>query len=667
MPADPADAAASLAVEWLETDGRGGFASATAALARTRRYHALLLTAAEPPTRRYVLVNGIEAWVESEGGRFALSSQVYAGDVVHPDGAARISAFEVDPWPRWTFRLENGAEIVQEIVVSRASGATLVSWRASQGAAPLTLEVRPLLSGRDYHSLHHENPAFAFDPETFGTLRVWRAYPGVPAIVIASNGAYVHEPLWYRRFLYRLERARGLDDTEDLASPGTFRFDLTEGEAVLLLSSGEPAAEDGGTDPRRRCVELRQEEARRRAGFESRIARSADDYVVRRGAGRTIVAGYPWFTDWGRDTFIALRGLCLATGRLAEAREILLEWAGSVSEGMLPNRFPDRGHAAEYNSVDASLWFVVAVHDLVIACNRGRSPLPAAERRMLLAAVEEIVGGYARGTRYGIGADSDGLLSAGEPGVALTWMDAIVGGRPVTPRVGKPVEVQALWINALKIAGSVSPSWGDLRDRALASFRERFWNERAGGLDDVVDCDHVPGSADASFRPNQVFAVGGLPFAVLSGRRAAALLESVERRLVTPAGLRTLAPEDPRYVGRYRGGPEARDAAYHQGTVWPWLLGPFVEAWVRVRGGGAGPRREARRLFLEPLLDRLGRPGVGHLAELYDGDAPHAPGGCPFQAWSLGEAIRLDRAILSERRGTSTEPREPAGEPEFQT
>jgi glycogen debranching enzyme len=266
------------------------------------------------------------------------------------------------------------------------------------------------------------------------------------------------------------------------------------------------------------------------------------------------------------------------------------------------------------------------------------------------SAVEEIVAAYAKGTRYGIRADRDGLLAAGEPGLALTWMDAVVGGRAVTPRIGKPVEVQALWINALKIAGSASPSWGDLRDRALASFRERFWNESESALYDVVDCEHVPGRDDASFRPNQILSVGGLPFAVLSGRRAVAVVESVERRLLTPVGLRTLAPDDARYAGRYAGDARERDASYHQGTVWPWLLGPFCEAWVRIRGGGAAVRREARRLFLEPLLARVGEPGTGHLPELYDGDEPHAPGCCPFQAWSLAEALRLDRDVLAERR-----------------
>ena len=320
-----------------------------------------------------------------------------------------------------------------------------------------------------------------------------------------------------------------------------------------------------------------------------------------------------------------MRGLCLATGRRDEARSILLEWAGAVSEGMLPNRFPDRGEAPEYNSVDASLWYAVAVHET------------GADEPRLREAVDAILEGYARGTRHGIGADADGLLRAGEPGVQLTWMDAKVGDRVITPRIGKPVEVNALWINALRIGG---PRWKELHDRALASFTERFWNEARGCLFDVVDPE------DAAFRPNQVLAVGGLPFPVLEGERARRVVDAVEERLWTPVGLRSLAPGEPGYAPRYRGGVAERDGAYHQGTVWPWLLGPFVEAWVRVRGGGARARKQARRRFLEPLLRHLDAAGVGHLPEIADADAPHLPRGCPFQAWSLGEALRLDRLVL---------------------
>jgi predicted glycogen debranching enzyme len=598
---------------------------------RTRRYHALLNVATVPPGGRMVLVNGLEAWIETPAGSFALSSQRYAPDVVHPDGAERIAAFAPDPWPQWTFALPDGTRIEHAVFVRPERAATYIYWRLRAGPGG-TLAVRPLLSGRDHHALHHENQAFRFEADVAGDQVTWRPYPGVPAVVARTNGAYGHQPDWYRGFLYAEERARGLDDVEDLAAPGVFRFDLTRGEAVLVL-----AAE--GHEPADDLAAARSAERRRRGRFPSRLHRAADAYLVRRSSGRTIIAGYPWFTDWGRDTFIALRGLCLATGRFADARAILLEWAGLVSDGMLPNRFPDGDAPPEYNAVDAALWYVVAVHELLSA-----EDVDACDRRTLLAAVEAILAGYARGTRYGIHVDDDGLLAAGVPGVQLTWMDAKVGDWVVTPRIGKPVEVQALWLNALRIGSAVSERWAALYARGRAAFEARFWDEGRGWLADVVDPDHRPG-ADFTFRPNQILAVGGLPFAALEGARARRVVDAVEARLVTPLGLRSLAPDEPGYVPHYRGGVRERDGAYHQGTVWPWLMGPFVEAWVRVRGGTAAAKREARLRFLDPLLAHTDDAGLGHLPEVADGDPPHTPGGCPFQAWSVGEALRLTHLL----------------------
>jgi predicted glycogen debranching enzyme len=578
-----------------------------------------------------VLVNGLEAWVEGAAGAVALSSQRYAPDVIHPDGAERIESFVPDPWPCWTFALPDGTRIEHGVLVAPGRAAVLLWWRLLDGPGG-TLAVRPLVSGRDYHALHHENPAFRFDAEVAGGRVVWRPYPGIPAIVARTNGAYAHQPDWYRNFLYTEERARGLDHVEDLAVPGVFRWDLRAGEATLVL-----AAE--GHEPAEEPAAVRAAERRRREAFPSRLHRAADAYLVRRGAGKTIIAGYPWFTDWGRDTFIALRGLCLATGRRGDARAILLEWAGQVSDGMLPNRFPDGDAPPEFNAVDAALWYVVAVHDLLAG-----GDVQSGDRRALMAAIEAILAGYARGTRYGIHVDDDGLLAAGEPGVQLTWMDAKVGDWVVTPRIGKPVEVQALWLNALRIGSALSERWAELWARGRAAFEARFWDEVGGYLYDVVDPDHRPG-ADRTFRPNQVLAVGGLPFPVLEGARARRVVDAVEARLLTPLGLRSLAPDEPSYRPHYRGGVVERDGAYHQGTVWPWLMGPFVDAWVRVRGDTPEARREARGRFLEPLLAHLDDAGLGHLPEVADGDPPHTPGGCPFQAWSVGEALRLVRLL----------------------
>ncbi len=647
--------------EWLEADGLGGFASGTVSGVRTRRYHALLLTAMTPPTGRLVLVNGFDAWIETPAGTFALSSQRYQPDVVHPDGAARIAGFEPDPWPRWKFRLENGIEIEQELFVPTGASITALSWRLSAPTKGLSLHLRPFMSGRDYHSLHHENAAFRFEPEGYAgvvggegkeTRLVWHPYPGLPGIVAASNGTYQHQPDWYRNFLYEEERNRGLECTEDLASPGIFRWDLSAGEAVWILAAESPGADAlRPVIPASLCLSsLREAEQERRKRFPSRLHRSADAYVVKRGEGKTIVAGYPWFTDWGRDTFIALRGLCLATGRLEEAREILLKWAGTVSEGMLPNLFTDRGDKAEFNSVDASLWYVVAVHDYFKAMEARKEKVLPRDRKSLQEAVEAILAGYARGTRFGIRLDEDGLLAAGRPGVQLTWMDARVGDWVVTPRIGKPVEVQALWLNALWIGAAFSDCWQDVLTRGRRTFVERFWNKAGGCLYDVIDSDHQAGSVDASFRPNQVFAVGGLPLALLEGDKARLVVDAVEARLWTPLGLRTLAQDEPGYKPHYQGDAWARDGAYHQGTVWPWLIGPFVEAWVRVRGGTPTAKQEGRTRFLTPLFDHLDQAGLGHLSEVADGDPPHTPRGCPFQAWSLGELLRLDLVVLAESR-----------------
>ncbi len=614
-------------MEWLEPDNQGGFASGTAVLARTRRYHALLLTATTPPTGRIVLVNGIEAWVDMAAGRLFLSAQHYAPDTVYPDGADRIVAFAHDPWPAWTFRLPGNTTLRQEIVVDPDAGETLLRWRVAQGG-PCRLSVRPLVSGRDYHALHRENPTFDFAATVHGGNVAWRPYPGLPAIAALTNGAYAHAPACTHAFLYAAERDRGLDCIEDLASPGIFAFDLAQGDAVMILRAGDGLSVRAAS----RAARLLGSERTRRA--KPALGRAADSYFADRGSGRTLIAGFPWFTDWGRDTFIALRGLALGTGRVAEADAILSQWAETVSEGMLPNRFPDARGAPEYNAVDASLWFIVAVHDLLAAgatrnCDR------------LVAAVKAILRGYAAGTRFGIGADADGLLRAGVPGMQLTWMDAKIGERVVTPRIGKPVEVQALWINALRIASAWSPRWGGLAAQAQASFAARFPDPATGGLLDVVDADHVPGRVDARVRPNQILAVGGLPFAVLEGQAARGVVDLVEARLLTPLGLRTLDPTDPQYVGHYRGGPAERDGAYHQGTAWPWLMGPFVEAWLRVRGDTAVARAEGKSRFLPPLLAHLEAAGLGHVSEVVDGDVPHAPGGCPFQAWSLGELIRI--------------------------
>lgn len=631
--------------EWLEVDGLGGFASGTTTGERTRRYHALLLAATKPPTGRMVLVSGFDAWVETPGGRYAISSQRYQPDIVYPDGATRIVDFELAPWPTWTYRLTDSLAIRQELFVPQGISACCMRWQlvdSNRQTGPATLIVRPFFCGRDYHSLHHENGAFNFEPHARDNWLWWHPYEGVPEIGVWTNGEYVHEPEWFQQFLYAEEQTRGLDAIEDLASPGSLKWDLSHDAVLMCVSAGHDAAiRESGSTPEASISSLAEREQNRRKAFPTPLHRSADAYLVKRGAGKTIIAGYPWFTDWGRDTFISLRGLCIATGRLDDARDILLAWAAAVSEGMLPNRFPDVGDQPEFNSVDASLWFTIAVHDLITAMGHGGRQLTPADRQALEAAVLAIVEGYSRGTRFSIHADRDGLLAAGEEGVQLTWMDAKFDDHVVTPRIGKPVEVQALWLNALWIAGRIDGQWIQKFQNARAEFERRFWNPSLDCLFDVVDVDHRPGVVDTSLRPNQIFAVGGLPLALLHGERARNVVDAVEARLHTPLGLRTLSPNSPGYQAHYHGDRKSRDEAYHQGTAWPWLMGPFVEAWVRVRGGTQAAKQQARERFLQPFWAHLQTAGLNHVSEITDAESPFTPQGCPFQAWSLGEFLRL--------------------------
>jgi glycogen debranching enzyme len=604
--------------EWLEADGLGGFAMGAADGIRTRRYHAILLAALQPPDHRMVLVADVEVYVTTSAGRFALSSHRYRGGVVHPDGTKHLHQFIGSPWPHWEYALPDGTRITYELVVEPGAPRTSLRWTRTAGQGAITLEVRPLLAVRDYHGLRRES-FVDLEPEIAGNHVTWR--PDGIAIHAHANATYTHGANWYRNFDYSAERERGLDHEEDLAMPGVFEFDLSR-QAWLGFSTSpwpEPPLE----------VFARETARRKPLALHDR---AADAYIVSRGAGTTIIAGYPWFCDWGRDTFISLRGLCIARGCHDIAQGILMSWAPLVSEGMLPNRFGELSSHPEYNSVDAALWFVIAVEAFS----------PNVRVPALDAAVDKIIAGYAAGTRHRIALEPDGLIACGEPGVQLTWMDAKIGDEVVTPRIGKPVEIQALWLNALAIVAARDPKWRDTLAVGRASFATRFWNAERNQLYDVIDCDHVAGTVDPSCRPNQLFAIGGLPLQLLDGDRARSVVDACERDLWTPYGPRSLATFEPRYRGRYVGGPVDRDRIYHNGPVWPWLAGAFVEAWVRVRGSTPEAKHEARERFVAPLRARaIG----GHLAEIYEGDLPHRLVGCPFQAWSTGELVRLEHLL----------------------
>ena len=627
--------------EWLETNGLGAFVMGTASSERTRRYHNLLMI--DRRSRRTVLVNGMEVWAQSTSGTYALSTQVYDGGVRFPDGAKTLESFIHHPWPKWKFALPGGVQISQEVIVPRGLDATLIRWTQTAGDA-VKLHVRLLMSVRDYHSLQQMNDRFDFEATTIGddpssVTMAWTPYPDQPRIVVTSPGRYEHKPSWFKDFYYADEDERGLDFLEDLAVPGEFHFELGDTPRMLTLAVDEPIVAPD---------DIFANEMVRRSKL-SPLKLAASHYVVRRDERDTIIAGYPWFTDWGRDTFIALRGLCLAGDQLDIAKNILLAWSATVSEGMLPNRFPDGDSSPEYNSVDASLWFVIAANEFLSLASSRTGLVSSADEKQITLATDEILNGYRRGTRHEIRMDEDGLIAAGEPGVQLTWMDAKVGDWVVTPRIGKPVEVQALWLNCCWLAGRRLPHWAKIFDAALPTFRKRFWNETAGSLYDIVDVNHAVGTVDASFRPNQILAVGGLPYVLIEGRRARSIVDAVEAKLWTPLGLRALSPDDSRYQGTYGGGIFRRDGAYHQGTAWPWLLGPFVDAWLRVRGNSAAAQAEAKQKFWLPIEGQMKVAGLGHVSEVVSGDAPHGAGGCPFQAWSLGEYIRVCKPVISGR------------------
>jgi predicted glycogen debranching enzyme len=615
--------------EWLIADGLGGYAMGTEEGIRTRRYHGLLLVAARSSERRFMLVNGVEAWVETLHGVMRLTSQRYAPNVTQ--GASHPGKFTPEPWPSWDFD-----RATHEVFGVKGHASTVLGWKLGVGLKA-RLHVRPLLSGRDWHALHRENAAFRFDVQAADGHVSFTPYPSVPSTVAHSNGTYAHAPQWYRQFQYDEERARGQDFIEDLASPGVFTFDLSPANPEAWLVFTTPP-ELGGVDVRgdigEWCRAARDAERVRVGAFASPLERAADRYIVQRGERATIVAGYPWFTDWGRDTFISVRGLCIDGGRINDAESILQSWCEHLSEGMMPNLFPSGAGKPEYNSVDASLWFIIAVHDLARAMSSGavlQVPLK------FVSACEDILSHYARGTRHNIRMDSDGLLAAGEPGVALTWMDAVVDGRPVTPRIGKPVEVQALWINALEFASSWNTRWSATAAKARGSFAKRFWNAKRECLFDVVDADHVAGAADGRIRPNQIFACGGLPLRIVDSTQAAAILEVVERELQTPHGLRTLARGEPGYVGRASGPLRSRDLAYHQGTAWPWLMGAFFDAFLRVMN-------DRPVAATSESIENLWADGV-QSHEIADGDEPQRRRGCPHQAWTVAEQIRMVRMV----------------------
>lgn len=532
---------------------------------------------------------------------------------------------------------------------------TYVQYALVRASCPLVLELKALVNYRDFHSTTYAN-GWQFDVDVVEHgLRV-AAFPGATPFYLLSATATA-EPAhhWYRNFDLARERARGLEDREDHLHAGTFHAQLARGEAVTIVLSTDPAPSLDGRKAReaRRARERRllacwaralPRAARQGPAWIRQLVLAADQFIVARSAGRkhdggTIIAGYPWFGEWGRDTMVSLPGLALSTGRPEIARRILRTWARYADRGMLPNRFPDRGHTPEYNTADAALWYFEAVRQYYARTGDRRL------LRELFSVLADIIDWHARGTRYGIRVDpADGLLRAGEEGLQLTWMDAKVDEWVVTPRVGKPIEVNALWLNALvsmsqfaRLLKKPAGPYEAMGRKARVSF-QRFWNEAADYCFDVID---GPGGNDASLRPNQIFAVA-LPVSPLTRRQQRAVVDACARHLLTPYGLRTLEPAHLHYHGHYAGPPRDRDAAYHEGTAWGWLLGPFALAHLRVY---KDPARA--RAFLESFEDYLEVYGVGTASEIFDADLPHKPQGCIAQAWTVAEILRAWHALAN--------------------
>lgn len=651
-------------LEWIETNGLGGYASSTVSGAHSRRYHGLLVASLHPPVGRTVLLSKLDETIViksaekpelSDEVRIELSANQYPG-TVHPKGYRYLSAFHRDLFPEFCYKAR-GVEIKKTIASLHGENTTLILYEVVEASAPFTLELLPLSSSRDFHALSHANDSigkhYLFENGIFRTLNY---QGGTELFISVPKAEFLEQQGWYYNFEYSVEQYRGLDSREDLYTHGKFSVKLKKGNTLgIIISTENPEGKNAfklfGAEKRRREKIVKE--------FSwnddlKRLALAADQFIVKRGDLSTVIAGYHWFADWGRDTMISLPGLCLVTGRFKEAKQILQQFSESVSEGMLPNRFPDYGEAREYNTIDATLWFFHAIHQYY----KYTSDMPFV--KSMLPILQEIIDWHYKGTRYNIKVDpADELLYGGQEGVQLTWMDAKVGDWVVTPRRGKPVEINALWYNALCTMELLFDESGKRTEseayrikarKVFASFNEQFWNEKQNFLYDYVDGDYK----NDDLRPNQIYAIS-LPFPLLSRERAKKVLDIVTSHLLTPRGLRSLATTHKEYRPAYGGGVRMRDGCYHQGTVWSFLLGAFIDALFHVKEERG--KAEASRI-LNKFFEHLNEAGVGTISEIFDADPPHTPRGCIAQAWGVGEVLRvvLEHDLLpSPKKETKTQ------------
>ncbi|MGI9056279.1 MAG: amylo-alpha-1,6-glucosidase [Pyrinomonadaceae bacterium] len=633
--------------EWLETNGIGGFASSTVSGANTRRYHGLLTAATRPPLGRLTTLSKFEETLTIDDKSFELSSNKYP-NAIDPEGFQYLKSFCLDPFPVWIYEIE-GIEIEKKIFMPDGENTTVCQWNLKVQSSKfkvqspnVSLELKPLFSFVDYHSLQHETGEINMNYQTEETLVSIKPFEGLPEIFLCHNAREIEKTgFWYRNFEYAIEEERGFDFREDLFQPFALKFDLSDAAIVIASTekqdfSNAEKHEKAEIERRRNLIKI----AGAKTDLHKELVLAADQFIVRRGEGKTVIAGYPWFSDWGRDTMISLPGLTLATNRVPIAKEIILEFSNHISEGMLPNRFPDAADEAEYNTVDATLWYFEAIR--AYAEKTGDYDFIQNE---LYAKLADIIFCHLRGTRYNIHVDTDGLLYAGEEGTQLTWMDAKYGDEVFTPRIGKPVEIQALWYNALRVMADFAERfehaedqkrYSQMADIAKEHFNQTFWNEDEQCLFDVV----INGRRDASVRPNQIFAVS-LHHAILDdAKRARKVVEKVEKHLLTPVGLRSLAPDDMSYHSIYIGSPFERDSAYHQGTVWAWLICGFVDALRKTSENKEETEAKIAEI-LRGFEAHLSEAGVGQISEIFDADAPFKPRGCFSQAWSVAEVLRV--------------------------
>ncbi len=654
-----------LAREWLVTNGLGGFASGTISGAVTRRYHGLLVAALPAPHGRVVLWSHV-----SEFLRFGENDVVSLGGEERAGGQLDLGADE----HLREFRLENGLPVwiyqVRDLVLEKRismphlQNTVHVSYRVVEAKERPQLELRPAFYFRHYESPVNEGlPAPYRFTSIDGRHEIEAEHSGLPPLRMRASvpAEFTVAAQIIPQVVYRIEQRRGYHAEGELWSPGFFELDLAKHNEAGLVASTENweiigvlnAFQAQKAEAERRAKMLDDACEAARAGFGAELVFAGDQFIITpagraeeaaraHAAGdevRTVIAGYHWFTDWGRDTMISLEGLTLVSGRTLEAGYILRTFAHYVRDGLIPNMFPDGAREGRYHTADATLWFFHAL-SRYLDYTGDRTTL-----RSLLPELIDIVEHHLRGTRFNIHVDpEDGLLAQGAQGYQLTWMDAKMGDWVVTPRRGKAVEINALWYNALELlvrwcgeegAGGEAERFGDAAKRARASFNERFWFAEGGYLYDVVDCDGASGSADSSCRPNQLFAIS-LDNAVLEQTRWAEVMRVVEEKLVTDVGLRSLSPDHPDYKPIYSGDLRARDGAYHQGTVWAWLIGPFIDAWLKVHPGDT----EGARKFLARFPQHLSDDGIGSISEVFDAREPHHAGGCVAQAWSVAEVMR---------------------------